>query len=416
MSAFDEESLLKRILNRTRLFGSNTNGSTSPVEPVVPVTVINSATDKPTPQSEEFRKAVEDAFKEQDYRTTIRQAQAERAQERLDAARRELLQEELHKPIPIVHGVKTMSETISEGAIKGMIPGSLRIGGYEERYRGIKGSKPTDRFKEHPDQEQKDREAKDREAAEMKAKLASMSTRSPAKGGYVGPGVKISEPVTVTYDIPPASFDTIDDKIGQVISDELDRFAKDTDEDLNAAEVIKRVLKRLKNIANYHEVDFHELTEQVMSEEKLSPEQVALNGVADAMTEYYTGEFSLDPTAFAMNTPKSLTVWKNAVEADGRTGYSKHAHIGGEEFIPTKAHVGKKGHIIVTFKPVQAEPYAWMEMPLTDCLNELAGFQQHFVRSELSVKWAEAQNAKQTAKKTADLEKFGATYNDFGSY
>lgn len=61
------------------------------------------------------------------------------------------------------------------------------------------------------------------------------------------------------------------------------------------------------------------------------------------------------------------------VERSGK-GFSKVAHIGGEEFVPFEAYAGKRGKIIVRFTPREAAAYETMEMSADEALGKLQGF------------------------------------------
>lgn len=204
----------------------------------------------------------------------------------------------------------------------------------------------------------------------------------------------------------------VEEGFTNLIWEEMERFGKDTDEAHNVREVFGRVLKEMRTIAELHGTTLNEILENdPMSEEEKSAHQLALEALAKKITESWVNdEFVLEPTTFTVNSSLSLTVWK-----EDKGGYRKHPHIGGEEFTPVKAHVGAKGHLIISLKPNQPEPYNWMEMPLTECLVHLAGFQSHFVNN-FGPDWAAINNAKAEAKQAADIEKFGTTYADFGSY
>lgn len=66
-----------------------------------------------------------------------------------------------------------------------------------------------------------------------------------------------------------------------------------------------------------------------------------------------------------LRSPMLLTVEKKG------KGYTKEAHIGQEEFIPIGAYVGKKGNIILKFKPREAAHYEFMEMTANEGLEML---------------------------------------------
>lgn len=213
------------------------------------------------------------------------------------------------------------------------------------------------------------------------------------------------------------TYSNIEEKVVSVFIEELERFGDNGDEDQNAVEVLKRALSILSKIAAHHGVDIEETLENVIMSEEKTPRVIALEGLAEIMTNTWSDEeFVADPFVFTLNSSKSLTVYKNDGAENSRIGYSKHGHIGGEEFVPVRAYVGKKGHLIIHYRPVQTEPYAWMEMSLSDSLTDLTGFQAHFVRSGLGEKWNEINKVDVEQKRLAEVEKYKDSYEDFGTY
>ncbi|UUZ75422.1 hypothetical protein LP414_27285 [Polaromonas sp. P1(28)-13] len=100
-------------------------------------------------------------------------------------------------------------------------------------------------------------------------------------------------------------------------------------------------------------------------------DQVALDaGLADLATDMTTHFSKLDDgiNFCTLNGVALLTV-----ERPGK-GFSKVSHIGGEDFIPQSAYVGKRGKIIVRFKPKEAAAYEVMEMAADEAMTQMAGF------------------------------------------
>jgi hypothetical protein len=55
--------------------------------------------------------------------------------------------------------------------------------------------------------------------------------------------------------------------------------------------------------------------------------------------------------------------------------YRKKSMIGGEVFIPSSCYMGKKAGVIVVFTPAQpASDFAYVEIPLKECLGVLRDF------------------------------------------
>lgn len=76
------------------------------------------------------------------------------------------------------------------------------------------------------------------------------------------------------------------------------------------------------------------------------------------------------PNVCRLKGPQVLTV-----EIAGK-GYRKESHIGGEEFKPRSAHVGKKGKIILVFEPRSASSYQTAEFLAEDAFRELDGVEE----------------------------------------
>lgn len=72
----------------------------------------------------------------------------------------------------------------------------------------------------------------------------------------------------------------------------------------------------------------------------------------------------------SLHGPETLTVEKAG------TGYSKVAHIGGEDFTPFEAYVGKRRQIIVKFRPNNVASYSHMEMSAAEAIQHLSGFEE----------------------------------------
>lgn len=101
--------------------------------------------------------------------------------------------------------------------------------------------------------------------------------------------------------------------------------------------------------------------------------EAGLADLAQEMTDAFKelqGDTTID--ACRLTSGESLTVLTRVTAGGG--SYAKVGHIGGEEFIPSEAYVGKKGKILVKFKPTSVASYVVMEMPADEALTKLEGF------------------------------------------
>lgn len=89
--------------------------------------------------------------------------------------------------------------------------------------------------------------------------------------------------------------------------------------------------------------------------------------------------------AFELNQPLTATM-KNRMGQ-----YRKHPLIGGEEFTPTSAYMGKSGKMIIVFRPIDthiASRFSFMEMDATAARATLEGFSR-FMDNSLSMDFDE---------------------------
>lgn len=112
--------------------------------------------------------------------------------------------------------------------------------------------------------------------------------------------------------------------------------------------------------------------------EKLA-EELELEESYEELIKAINKKFSRNKETFMLSAPMVLTV-KRA------KGYSKENHIGSEDFKPLKAYLGKKGQIILTFKPVMTTNYTEMEMEETQAKQHLMGFKEFFNEAMSGVK------------------------------
>lgn len=109
--------------------------------------------------------------------------------------------------------------------------------------------------------------------------------------------------------------------------------------------------------------------------EKLDKEETMEETDIDAMQEEIaktaTSYFAANHETFMLGEPLQLTVLRR----DGR--YSKRSHIGGEDFKPIRAYIGKRGKLIYVFRPVMVSDYEHMEMEDSEACEKLTGFKDY---------------------------------------
>jgi len=117
--------------------------------------------------------------------------------------------------------------------------------------------------------------------------------------------------------------------------------------------------------------------------------------------------------SFMLTGPMTLTVLKR----DGK--YSRMPHVGGEDFRPEKAYFGKRGSLIIVFRPVMSQPYEFMEMTAAEAKQHMLGFTP-FYRDKIDEAVGEELQAAKAAENEKAAEKTheerATKYNEYGSW
>ena len=108
--------------------------------------------------------------------------------------------------------------------------------------------------------------------------------------------------------------------------------------------------------------------------EKITIDDSELSQEMDSFLYALAEKFADSKETFLLSGPATLTVKKGE---DSASGYSKVPHIGGEDFKPVSAYMGKRGNPIFIFKPVMASGYSFMEMSEKDARAQLVGFKEY---------------------------------------
>jgi hypothetical protein len=132
-----------------------------------------------------------------------------------------------------------------------------------------------------------------------------------------------------------------------------------------------------------------------------------------ALVTNITAHFRNKPQTFMLNAPAQLTCKKS------NGGFTKKAHIGGEEFSPVSAYVGKRQNIIFILKPDFPAEYEHIELGDREAINMLTNFNPYlneamtnggrFDASLKKIKKMESNN-----KESKSLEGKSEQYADIG--
>ena len=116
-------------------------------------------------------------------------------------------------------------------------------------------------------------------------------------------------------------------------------------------------------------------------------------------------KFKASKETFMLTAPMVLTVKRPK-------GYSKANHIGSEDFKPLRAYMGKKGKIIIVFRPVMTADYEEMEMEEAQAKQHLMGFDEYFKEAM----WDVREELDAFHKKSADEQEKAALSDRFETY
>jgi hypothetical protein len=179
-------------------------------------------------------------------------------------------------------------------------------------------------------------------------------------------------------------------------------------------ERLAQELRREQEMMDEIKLDTERKAGQAPQEVELDDEtdlEAALADLAADLTSHYMSFNPEDLNSCTLLGPEQLTV-----EVEGR-GYRKMAHMGGEDFTPLSAYVGKKRKIIVVFKPVHADAYSTMEMTADEAVTNLSGFEALSVTNEgdyrtrmrlIASKATKLKEREAVKDKSSDYDNFGS--------
>jgi hypothetical protein len=127
----------------------------------------------------------------------------------------------------------------------------------------------------------------------------------------------------------------------------------------------------------------------------------------------YAAAFKETPKTFMVGAPQKLTT---AIEGQG---YKIKAFIGGEEFEPVRAYVGKKHGTIIVFKPKDPSEFETIEVPEKSCRTVFGAqfpiYMKEVLADVLEAKEELTAQAKRAAEIEANAEAM-ESYQEFGSW
>jgi hypothetical protein len=130
------------------------------------------------------------------------------------------------------------------------------------------------------------------------------------------------------------------------------------------------------------------------------------------LVEQYADAFKEAPSGFLVSAPQKLTTKTN-------DQFSIKPFIGGEEFEPVRAYVGKKHGTIIVFKPRDPCDFHFLEVPEKQCREVFgAGFPVYMrtiLADVMEAKEELAAQAKRQDELEANAEKM-TQYAEFGSW
>ena len=187
--------------------------------------------------------------------------------------------------------------------------------------------------------------------------------------------------------------------IWPVAEDPLHSYKEEKD-NAGAEEIMKRILK-----ARYEEKAEVEALKRLKEAESVTEDSEPLDLAAAEVAK----RLKETEESFMLVSPMQLTVYRNGK-------FSKEAHVGSEDFKPLSAYAGKRGEIILTFKPVMATNYIHMEMSMPEAKKHLSGFRE-YAAENLADCMAPIQEAKEKIaekKREAEIKEKSETYKEKG--
>lgn len=130
----------------------------------------------------------------------------------------------------------------------------------------------------------------------------------------------------------------------------------------------------------------------------------------ELLAEKITEVLKATTETFMLAAPETLTVKR----ANG--AYSKQAHIGSEDFAPSRAYVGKRGRMIFVFTPVMVAEYIEMEMDENQAREKLMGFKDYLKENmgDVHAMLAEARVNAAAREERKSMESRSEAYKDIG--
>lgn len=117
----------------------------------------------------------------------------------------------------------------------------------------------------------------------------------------------------------------------------------------------------IKPVANlFRQYSHTPLTPNQMEDYMEAPAGTDMDAQLADLVAQYGDAFALSPQNFSLTAPMKL-ITKKGKE------YRNTSFIGGEEFVPASAYVGKKGQTLITLRPVDPSDFEFLEVPEKQC-------------------------------------------------
>lgn len=131
-----------------------------------------------------------------------------------------------------------------------------------------------------------------------------------------------------------------------------------------------------------------------------------------AAAEWLGEELAKSEQTFMLVDSMSLTVVPKEHEGGVTHKYAKQAHVGGEDFKPVRAYVGKRDGVIIVFEPVMASDYTEMEMPLEIGKQKLSGLEGEVRRIGFEAKLVELAKERIAKREALAAQERSTNYGD----
>jgi hypothetical protein len=154
------------------------------------------------------------------------------------------------------------------------------------------------------------------------------------------------------------------------------------------------------------------LTPKQMEDYMEAPAGTDMDAQLADLVAQYGDAFAQSPQAFSLTAPMKL-ITKKGKE------YRNTAFIGGEDFRPSSAYIGKKGQTLIMLRPTDPSDFEYLEVPEKQCAKVFgAGFTTYLRETLKDVLEQKEELAAQASRQNEIARNAGAMklYEGFGSW